>query len=385
MTYINISIMGNNRAGTRAEKPACKRRALCKLSVILLACIMLTSNVAGAYAASGTPSTVEVETAPGIMAVGDNIVDTAGDSDEGESPAGESPSDGGNGGMDLPETQSGEAAYKKISGEITLIDVWNDYQFVRVMNAEGGETDFVIDENRTVFSDLSGLTDFDAIATGKKVDAYYVEPLFMTLQYPARFTADVIVIRDENNPGDAFVGVIDSDGRASDGSVVLNIADDIPITRHFNGLTVDKSWLNNRVIIAYYAITTRSYPPVAIVQKVIVLDGLGVPVYLNGARLYNAEAFVKNDGTVLAPLRAIVEALGQTVDWDAERMSARVGVAIYVTIGSDEYVVGRAMPIKLEAAAVLINDRTYAPISFYESILNLKYENVNGLVKLSVE
>ena len=338
----------------------------------LFICIFMIGNATGVYAAADMPKPVETETAPGIMAVGEDL----------ESAAQAPVLDGGDAGMDFHEEDVGEAAFKKISGEITMIDVWNDYRFIRVMNAEGGETDFVIDEQQTVYSDLNGLSDSGVIAIGNKVDAYYVAPPFMTLQYPARFTAGVIVARDANNPGDAFVGVIDKDGRASDGSITLNISDETSIIRQSDGLTVDKFQLNNRIIIAYYAVTTRSYPPTAIVQKVVVLDKTGAPVFVNGTRLFYAEAFVKNDGTVMAPLRAIAEALGYAVDWDAEQMSARVGASIYVKIGSDEYVIGYAASIKLEAAAELINDRTYAPLSFYKTILSLTYDDSNGLINL---
>jgi hypothetical protein len=124
-------------------------------------------------------------------------------------------------------------------------------------------------------------------------------------------------------------------------------------------------------------------PPIALVQKVAVLDKAGLPVYVNGIRLFGASAIVKPDGTVLAPLRAITEALGYTLEWYDEQNTARVGAAIYVTIGSDEYTVGRAMPLKLDAAAELINWSTYVPLSFYQAIMQMELDDSAGLISLT--
>jgi hypothetical protein len=163
----------------------------------------------------------------------------------------------------------------------------------------------------------------------------------------------------------------------------LNISDDTKITRQSDGKSADKSALQNRIIVAYFAITTRSLPPIALVEKAVALDKLGLPVFVNGLRLFETEAIINADGQVLAPLRAITEALGYDVSWDGDQRIARVGVAIYVKIGSDEYTVGRAMPQKLEAAAILHNARTYVPLSFFTSIVQMELDNGGGLIMLT--
>jgi len=285
---------------------------------------------------------------------------------------GEDPFDGGN---------KGETAFSLISGKITMIDQWNDSQFIRVTDENGGETDFVIAGNETVFSDLNGLVGIGDIEIGKTVDAYYVLPPIMTLQYPPRFTASVILVRNEGHAGSAYVGIVDKDGLASDGSVKLNVSEETKVCLQSDGKDFGGK-LESRIIIAYFAITTRSMPPIALVQKVVVLDKMGVPVFYNGNQLFNAAAVIKPDGTIMAPIRAIAEAAGFNVEWDDVVQGVRVGVAIYFKIGSDEYTVGRAMPQKLDAAAELINSRTYVPISFYQKILGMEFDDSYGLINL---
>ena len=329
-------------------------------------------------AVEGADADVDVDVDAGVNV--DAGTDTGADYSAIEAISGNLENDGG-----LSDMGHDISAFSLISGEITKIDTLDGYPCIRVSDSEGGETDFLIIDKRTVLSDLDRLIDFDAIAVGNIVDVYYTPPLAMTLQYPPRFNAAVVVVHNENNPGSVFVGIIDDDGRASDNSVIINIAEDVPIIRQSNGLGFGDGRLTGRPIIVYYMITTRSYPPIALATKVIVLNNIGVPFYLNGLRvlLYDAVAYFKSDGTVLLPVRAIVESLGYQVEWNGEDESVRVGAAIYMTIGSDEYTVGRMVPIKLDAAAELINDRTYAPLSFYNTILHLDSDDSCGILMLS--
>ena len=368
----------------RPQKNLAKKPSLALLA--LLAILLAAMPAVGAYASAGDGGIKPDETAPIETDGATPIVGISAELKPDETAPIET--DGGTaivgikGELEQPGMLQDSAAFWKKSGKVSLIDTWNDLPFVRVADADGGETDFTFVSGETVVSDLTGLKDFSAVKTGAEIDAYYIQPPFMTLQYPARFDAAVLVVRNEGNPGAAFVGIVGDDGLASDGSIKLNISGDTKITRQSDGAAF-KGGIEKRAVIAYYAVTSRSLPPQALVTQAVVLDKSGVPVFVNGKRLQNAAARVKPDGTVIAPLRAIVEALGHTVTWDDATQSARVGVAIVVTIGSSDYLVGKAAPIKLDAAAELINNRTYAPVSFYESILDLKLDSSSGLLLFS--
>lgn len=379
-----------------------KRGPARKAVAFLLSCLILIWPVFGSFAAAGADNgakagtidendvkPIEIVLDGGIMAIGAELgtdgeaakIDGAG--------LGSEANQGGDASLGF-EAKPEEAAFSKLSGTVEnvsleLLDAYGNYPIIRILHEEGGETDFLIDETKTVISDLNGFTDFNSLKVGDSVEVYFLKPLIITLQYPPRYTASAVVVRNKDNPGSAFVGVVNKDGRASDGSIVLNISDATEITRQSDGKKAGKDSISGKSIIAYFAITTRSMPPQALVTKVIVLDKLGLPIFVNGARVYayDAEAIVNGDGVILAPLRAVVEALGYDVSWDDAEQAARVGVAIYVKIGSDEYTVGRAMPLKLEAAAVLKYGRTYVPLSFFTSIAQMELDDSNGLIKLS--
>ena len=394
------------KAITRIIRDDARRRRNFSWNLVILALlagILLAGPASGVYAGAGGGNVKPDETAPietdgtmGIVGIsaelgsGDVRPDeTAPIGTDGSSDIVGISADLGMGGMN-----QGKAAFSYKTGTVTLVDIWNGQTFIRIEEAEGGsggdvgETDFLIADGKTVLSDLNGLVDKSAFKAGMTVEAYYVAPVVMTLQYPARYEAAVLVVRNENNPGAAFVGVVNKDGLASDGSVKLNIGDKAEIIRQSDGAKISVAdaggaGFGKRPIIAYYAVTTRSMPPQALVTKVAVLDKAGIPLFVNGLRVYGAEAVIRPGGSVLVPLRAVVEAVGQTVEWNDAEQSVRVGVAIYVKIGSDEYIVGRMAPLKLDAAAVLINSRTYVPVSFFESVLNMKFDDASGLISFT--
>ncbi len=91
-----------------------------------------------------------------------------------------------------------------------------------------------------------------------------------------------------------------------------------------------------------------------------------IQVLLNNNRLkFDVEPIIENDRT-LVPLRAIFEALGATVDWDAVNQkirSTRAATIVELKIGSLHPTVnGQDWP--LDVPAKIIKDRTLAPLRF---------------------
>jgi hypothetical protein len=57
------------------------------------------------------------------------------------------------------------------------------------------------------------------------------------------------------------------------------------------------------------------------------------------------------------------------VNWDNKVKGVRLGVAINLWIGKDEYTVGRMAPITLGTAPELTDGHTYVPMSFFSSVV----------------
>lgn len=82
-------------------------------------------------------------------------------------------------------------------------------------------------------------------------------------------------------------------------------------------------------------------------------------------------------GAEMLPLRLYGERLGWQVDWDEATRSvllSKGSMTAKVKIGDDIYIANIKIPYILEAKAVIINDRTYVPASFFPTLL---FEDLN--------
>lgn len=88
----------------------------------------------------------------------------------------------------------------------------------------------------------------------------------------------------------------------------------------------------------------------------------GTPVAWTDVRPY-----IDENNRTMVPLRAVAEALGMTVSWDAYRREASFSVGtktLTFPIGSVEAVKEDGTTVKMDTAAVINSNRTYAPIRY---------------------
>ncbi|MDF2616371.1 MAG: copper amine oxidase N-terminal protein, partial [Sedimentibacter sp.] len=80
--------------------------------------------------------------------------------------------------------------------------------------------------------------------------------------------------------------------------------------------------------------------------------------------------YIDEDGTVMVPLRAISEALKYEVTWNNEERCIMVGTDVKVKIDTSS-VTAAGKVIELESAALIKDDRTYVPLSFFKEALGV--------------
>lgn len=97
--------------------------------------------------------------------------------------------------------------------------------------------------------------------------------------------------------------------------------------------------------------------------------GSNIPVVVNGAAVEwtDAGAFIDGSDRTMTPLRPVADAMGLKVGWDGDK---RVAVftdgsrEIYFTIDSPVAGTNRGESVTMDTAAVIINERTYAPVRY---------------------
>jgi hypothetical protein len=133
---------------------------------------------------------------------------------------------------------------------------------------------------------------------------------------------------------------------------------------------------------------TGSVPATGTLSSVYVVLTIGsADMEVNGMiRKLDAAPFIK-DGRTLLPIRALIEALGGTVQWDATTKTATVVLGsrtVALTVGSTTALVNGS-PVTLDVAPVIVKGRTFLPLrAVAENVgLDLAWEPVSRTVSLT--
>jgi len=279
--------------------------------------------------------------------------------------------------------------YLSVTGTVVDKEVSENGTYIEIEDNNGNPAVLVIND-RTVFP-------FDSeFATGSVVTGYYLSSAPMILIWPAQYNIAVLAVGappDVNITVDRFYAVEGEEGLmlSKGGGLAFRIGDDTEIILA-NGDDFKDGNIEGRRMIAIYGPSTKSIPAYATAIKVIVLyedpttgpepipedmdfngrvDTSGWPVYIDGKLIEAPAVFDNEDGIVMVPLRAVAEALGYKVTWDAVLGGVRLGVAIHLWPGSTEVHVSKMAPINISAAPVVIGNTTYVPLEFFRKVLEV--------------
>lgn len=281
------------------------------------------------------------------------------------------------------EQPEGTPAYARHDGTVASVDEG----IIRLdVGEEQPETAFVSDD--TVFLDASGsIMAFSEIWPGMKASVFVDGDAAVTLQYPPSYPAACIILGTDEGYAGADVDIYE----ASDSlGMYLNAAKTLAITAGDDAeivpadgtrIRIDPSDLAGRRLAVFYETATMSLPPVANSYRIVVLgdaEALGEPPSEEPAyemAVDPADVIPAVGGTKLLPVRKYAEGLGLEVAWDGALRQVTVGteaMGAVFRIGENSYAKARMAPLELECAPVLIDSRTYVPVSFFEQVLDAR-------------
>lgn len=252
--------------------------------------------------------------------------------------------------------------------------------FVLVKNENGQEANLVITP------DTLRLTEAE-LKKGATATGWYKGGMPMIMIYPPQYSIDILAV---DLPQDGLATIkadrFDENLVSDDGGLKLIPGEETEIL--LDGEPYDGP-LENRLLVVFYTVAAESLPARTTPEKIVVLsadevkpeeetppipypgDVSVMPIVVENQPIDAPAAYQTEDGVVMVPLRAICEALGYEVTWDADTYTAHIGDTMSVPIGKDAYALADAEPVALGAAAALKNSRTFVPLSFFTRVAGL--------------
>lgn len=277
--------------------------------------------------------------------------------------------------------------FTAVEGVITEVrpqQAGSDNYWVSITTDKGGPANLVV--GKDTFFD-KGVK--EKLEPGQKVTAFYKSGIPMLMIYPPQIPISLITIPEEHQF--VIADVFDKQGINTTRQLQIKPSSSTKIVLE-DGSDFRGS-LENRKLIVYYGVTTKSIPAQAVPDRIVVLfekavppihkltpeekvalypDVAGLPIVVENTKLADVSAYNRADGTVMIPARVTLEKLGYKVSWDPEREEVLVngGISSF-KIGSEQYTFGKMAPIQLEAAPELKNGITYVPLSYFQEVLKI--------------
>jgi hypothetical protein len=276
--------------------------------------------------------------------------------------------------------------YGEFSGTVKSITSWLDPDgneskalLVLLENEEGGQASFIVDQATHMLTK-------NELKEGSRATGYFRNNLPMALIYPPRYNALLLAV---DIPQGQFIKVAQFDDEliSDDNTLKLNIGEKTAIVLFDGENAPEDLELGGLRLAVFYKASTRSIPAITTPERIIVLalaDAVpleeveeaepeldGLPLVVEGELLADAPpVYMLEDGTVMIPLRVVAEVLGYEVGWHVGQVVS-LGEVKVLTIGSTECTAIDESAVKLEAAPVLYESRTYVPLAFFKAVLKV--------------
>lgn len=269
---------------------------------------------------------------------------------------------------------------------------------------------FHLSEDVLLMSDKTmDFVEIDTLEEGMDIVAFYDKDTIMALSLPGQLTPDVLVVKENEEPVSVHVDKFNKELTSSDNKLKLNLDDKVVIVDE-DGKVVEDRNLEDKDLVVFYTISTKSIPAQTTPEKVIILaedELVEVPVekpeedveeasevkilekmIINEKEVVLNHSAYKKGEVVMIPLRELAETLGYEVKWNNEIQSAELTKGAQwtsVKIGEDNYNFAK-MLVKLGTAPEVKDERTFVPFTFLEEVLKVNVDiDQNGMAHIIVE
>ena len=305
----------------------------------------------------------------------------------------------------ISEEVKEEARYIKYEGEVVEVIVTENeeekgYSILVKDNKEDPQNGLVAHLNDDVIILNDKTMEFvfkDSFKEKMKVSIYYGQNTPMMMSLPGQLTPDIIIINEKEERGFVHVGNFNENLVSMDNMLALNITEDTLIV-DVDGNKVDKEDLEDKNLIVFYTISTRSIPAQTTPEKVILVDKEEIEneeiekkisvldkISINKKEMDLNKPLYSKDGFIMFPIRQVAEELGYEVKWNNAEKSVELTKGpqwTKITIGQDNYNFAK-MIVKLGTPASINDSSTYVPLNFLREILQAQVQvNDDGILEI---
>lgn len=201
----------------------------------------------------------------------------------------------------------------------------------------------------------------------------------MALSEPPQITPEVIILEDSKDTLFTIVEKFDDNLITADGNYILKPNDETKIVG-IDGKGAKLNDVKGAEALVFTGVVTKSLPGQTTPHKIIILKDK--PEYEFKLKANDLKVV---DDVNMIPLRKVAEGLGFEVKWNPKSRSVEVIKGPnwnLVTIGKNQYNFAK-MNLELEAAPVIINERTYVPQAYVKDILKAEIKSAEDGLYIS--
>ena len=267
-----------------------------------------------------------------------------------------------------------EGAYGSFTGKVTNKSESKGITYVMLTNEQEMQTRFAVTPDTIILNDAK-------LTEGETLTGFYDLNGIAPAIYPPQYIAFVIAKPDPK--ANLFVGLFDETLTSADRQLKLLNIDKAEIT-DVNGKPYTGP-LEDQTLAVYYDIATFSIPAETNPMRIVVLSAENaapeetppLPITVNGHEITDAAAFDSN-GVMMVPLRAVAQALGHEITWNGADRSVTFDNGVSLRIGQDVCFNAQGESVLLNHAPVIVEEKTYVPLSFFKAALGLANAQVTG-------
>ena len=203
------------------------------------------------------------------------------------------------------KTGSDSSSFTHITGVIKEVKKTED-QVNLTVETEGKNpiiSIFMLTEEPQLYKSTGEKAKKEAFEVGKKVEIYYDGSIPRIAIYPAQIVPELVILKDEKNPGQVYTGFFNEQLQSIDKSLKLNISKNTEVVNK-KGERASVNFLGQQELFVFYTTSTRSIPAQTTPTKVIVWSEdnseLDSSNYLKVSGVI--KEVIKNNGLVTATL-----------------------------------------------------------------------------------